>query len=135
MYKGLRYIYQNWEIPLDVIVKADISALKRHTKQLSEKYGYEVKYPEFLLTFVAMEFLEPEMKHPVPKKQLIEAAKELLELNIKNYPTSSNAYFMLGRYYLFTDNKELAIESIEKVLELNPDNSEAKNILRKIKNE
>ncbi len=80
-----------------------------------------------------MEFVDPEVEHPVTKEKLTNAAKELFELNVENYPKSSEAYFVLGTFYMFHDNKELAINNLEKALELNPNNPKAKNMLAQLK--
>lgn len=121
VYKGLKYIFEPWEIPYDVVENANITLLKNHINSLSDKYGYQVKYPEFLLSFIAMEFVDPEGEHKASKETMILAAKELLELNIKNYPKSSNAYAYLGYFHMTQENKDLAIINFEKALKLNPD--------------
>jgi len=133
IYEGLNFIYKPWRIPKEVIEKADVTLLKSHIDSLSAKYGYKVKYPESLLTFIGMEFVDPEAEHPVSKEKMTNAAKQIFELNVENYPKSSEACFVLGTYYMFQGNKELAIKNLEKALELNPDNQKAKNRLTKLK--
>ncbi len=43
-----------------------------------------MKYPEFLLNFIAMEFLEPEAEHDVSLEKMQVSAKLLFEMNIEN---------------------------------------------------
>ena len=133
IYKGLKFIYKSWKIPFAVIDNADLPILKAHLDSLSAKYSYKVKYPEPLLTQIGMEFVDPEAEHHASKEKMTNAAKELFELNIENYPKSSEAYFVLGTYYMFNGKKELAIKNLEKSLELNPNNEKAKGRLAKLK--
>jgi predicted alpha/beta superfamily hydrolase len=133
IYEGLNLIYKPWRIPKEVIEDADVPKLKIHIDSLSAKYGYKVKYPEFLLTFIGMEFVDPEAQHPVSKETMVNAAKEIFEMNVENYPNSSKAYSDLGTFYMFHNNKELAIKNLGKALELNPENEKAKGMLTKIK--
>lgn len=49
------------------------------------------------------------------------------------YPKSANAYDSLGEAYMLVGNTELAIENYEKALALNPDNKNAVENLKKLK--
>jgi tetratricopeptide (TPR) repeat protein len=48
------------------------------------------------------------------------------------YPRSFNVYDSLGEAYLMNGDKDLAIENYRKSLELNPDNSNAAKMLKKL---
>jgi predicted alpha/beta superfamily hydrolase len=133
IYEGLNFIYKSWRIPKEVIENANVSLLKSHIDSLSTKYGYKIKYPESLLTYIGMEFVDPEAEHPVSREKMASAAKEIFEMNIENYPQSSNAYFVLGTYYMFNGNKELALKNLEEAIELNPNNQKAQDRLKKLK--
>ncbi|MFT5595420.1 MAG: tetratricopeptide (TPR) repeat protein, partial [Flammeovirgaceae bacterium] len=91
----------------------------------SVQYGYEVRYPEFLLNFFAMEFLEPEAEHDVSQEKMLAAAKELFELNLVNYPTSADAPFYLGMYYMQMNDGEKAINQFETCLDMEPEHQMA----------
>jgi hypothetical protein len=67
-----------------------------------------------------------EMKH-------LEHAIEIFKLNVESYPQSANAYDSLAEAYMIIGNKDLAIKNYEKSLELNPANSNAVEMLRKLK--
>jgi tetratricopeptide (TPR) repeat protein len=67
-----------------------------------------------------------EMKH-------LEHAIEIFKLNVESYPQSANAYDSLAEAYMMIGNKDLAIKNYEKSLELNPANSNAVEMLRKLK--
>lgn len=59
-----------------------------------------------------------------------------IKVFIKNknlYPQSANAYDSLAEAYMIAGNNELAITNYEKSLELNPQNTNAKDQLKKLK--
>jgi predicted alpha/beta superfamily hydrolase len=64
---------------------------------------------------------------------MINAAIEVFEMNVKMNPQSANAYDSLAEAYMKSGNKEKAILYYEKVLELDPDNENAKTMLKKLK--
>lgn len=57
----------------------------------------------------------------------------LFRLNTIAYPNSSNAYDSLGEAYLKGGQKELAIQNYEKALALNPNNQNARQVLKELK--
>ena len=54
-------------------------------------------------------------------------------LNIENYPKSADAQFYLGVYYLYVDDKELAIQSFEKCLKIDSEHQPATQQLMHLK--
>ena len=65
-------------------------------------------------------------------KEKINDAIEIFKLNVEAYPEASNPYDSLGEAYMKNSNKELAIKNYKKSLELNPDNTNAVEMLKKI---
>lgn len=63
----------------------------------------------------------------------IKDAIELFKLNCIAYPNSGNVYDRLGEAYMKNGQTDLAIKNYEKSLELNPDNANAKQVLKKLK--
>ena len=61
-------------------------------------------------------------------------AIELFKLNTITYPESWNTYDSLGEAYLKNGQNELAIENYKRSLELNPNNTNALEILKTINN-
>lgn len=61
------------------------------------------------------------------------AAIEIFKLNAEAYPNSWNVYDSLGEAYMNFGNKELAIESYEKSLQINPGNTNAVAMLEKLR--
>lgn len=60
-------------------------------------------------------------------------AVKVFELIVDLYPTSANAYDSLGEAYRQIGNRDEAIKSYEKSLELNPNNENAKLVLKQIR--
>lgn len=59
-------------------------------------------------------------------------AISFFELNVKNYPNSWNAYDSLAEAFLAADNKAQALTNYEKSLLLNPNNENAKKMIKKL---
>jgi tetratricopeptide (TPR) repeat protein len=57
---------------------------------------------------------------------------DIFKLNVIAFPQSANAYDSLGEAYLESGDKKLAVENYQKSLELNPDNGNAREVLKKI---
>ena len=63
----------------------------------------------------------------------ISEAIEVFKLNIEMYPDSWNVYDSLGEAYMENGQNDLAIEYYQKSLKLNPQNTNAVNMLQRIK--
>jgi tetratricopeptide (TPR) repeat protein len=64
---------------------------------------------------------------------IINAAIEVFEMNVEVNPQSANAYDSLAEAYMKSGHDEKAILYYNKVLELDPDNENAKTMLNKLK--
>ncbi|OJJ14559.1 hypothetical protein BKI52_42895 [marine bacterium AO1-C] len=63
----------------------------------------------------------------------LQQATQLFQLNVQEYPTSSNVYDSLGEAYFVAKNYPLAQKNYKKALELDPASDNAKQMLKKIK--
>lgn len=90
-----------------------------HYKEISRRFGYKVLPPESFINMLGYGFLsQPKMQNK---------AHAMFELNIKNYPTSSNVYDSMGDCYLAQQDSTRALEYYTKALEVgNNDFSQAK---------
>jgi tetratricopeptide (TPR) repeat protein len=61
-------------------------------------------------------------------------AIEVFKLNVELFPESSNVYDSLGEAYMKRGDDNNAIKNYKKSLELNPDNDNAKEMLKNLKN-
>jgi CubicO group peptidase (beta-lactamase class C family) len=62
----------------------------------------------------------------------VDEAIALFELNVRAHPESFNVYDSLGEAYMTRGDTEAAIHNYEKSLELNPENENAKQMLRRM---
>ena len=62
-------------------------------------------------------------------------AIEVFKLNVQEYPKGWNCYDSLGEAYMKAGQKELAIQNYSKSIELNPDNKNGVDMLKKLKEE
>jgi tetratricopeptide (TPR) repeat protein len=56
----------------------------------------------------------------------------IFKLNVEFYPKDFDVYDSLGEGYMTNGDKELAIDNYKKSLELNPKNSNATEMLKKL---
>ena len=63
----------------------------------------------------------------------VREAIEIFKLNVGIYPESSNVYDSLGEAYMINGDKELAIRNYQRSVELNPQNSNAVEMLKKLR--
>jgi tetratricopeptide (TPR) repeat protein len=66
-------------------------------------------------------------------RKRVPEAIEILKLNVEAYPNSANVYDSLGEAYVAGGNTAQAIENYEKSLSLNPANTNAAMMLKKLK--
>jgi len=64
-----------------------------------------------------------------------DAAIQIFQLEVKDYPKFWNAYDSLGEAYLKAGQKELAIQNYEKSVELNPQNQAGIDALKKLRDQ
>jgi predicted alpha/beta superfamily hydrolase len=64
---------------------------------------------------------------------MMNAAIKVFEMNVEMNPQSANAYDSVAEAYMRSGNNERAIFYYKKVLELDPDNENAKAMLKKLK--
>tara|TARA_R110002126_G_scaffold124451_1_gene266414 strand:+ start:28017 stop:29309 length:1293 start_codon:yes stop_codon:yes gene_type:complete len=68
----------------------------------------------------------------IEKNQIKEAIK-IFKLLVSEFPNSANPYDRLGEAYYLNGNNSMALQNYNKVLELNPNNTNAKKMIKKIK--
>ena len=64
----------------------------------------------------------------------VKDAVEIFKLNVEAYPQASNPYDSLGEAYMNMNERELAISNYKKSLELNPKNTNAVEMLKRLQN-
>lgn len=111
-----QFLYQTLE-------KEGIEYFSTNIESNIQSEGYKIENDN-LLNNIAYQFLQNEMP---------EAAISVFELNAKLFPNIANVYDSLGEAYLASGNVSEAEKNFAKVLQIAPDNKNAKNMLEKIK--
>ena len=106
---------------LDVITKNGLTSGLEHFKKIKNSENYSLKENE--MNSVGYSLLN---------SNKVTEAIEVFKLNVEAFPKSGNAYDSLGEAYLVDGNEKLAIENYKKSLELDPTNTNAKNVLKKL---
>jgi tetratricopeptide (TPR) repeat protein len=63
----------------------------------------------------------------------VREAIEIFKLNVEAYPESANVYDSLGEAYIVNGDKQLAIRNYQRAVELNPQNTNAIEMLKKLR--
>ena len=91
-------------------------------KELLAHNGYEIKN-DMTLNMLGYNFLN---------QNLTDEAIAVLSLNVKLFPKIANCYDSLGEAYMMSGNKSEAIKNYEIVLQMDPENRNAKMMLEKL---
>jgi CubicO group peptidase (beta-lactamase class C family) len=81
------------------------------------------------------DFAEPELNqlgYQLLRSGKAKEAIEIFKLNVEAYPQGFNAYDSLAEAYMTINERELAIQNYKKSLELNPNNANAREILKRL---
>lgn len=79
-----------------------------------------------------LEYKINEKGYDLLSQKKYDEAIRLFAMNVYAFPKSANAYDSLGEGYLVKGDKKLAIENYKMSLELDPDNENAKEILKQL---
>lgn len=105
---------------IDLILNKGIEAAKVDF----EKRKKDVNILEYILNNKGYELLS---------QKNYNKAIEIFTMNVFAYPKSANAFDSLGEAYIDKGDKSLAIKYYEKSLALNPNNGNAKDMLKKLR--
>ena len=111
------------ETLFNFLTEKDIAPAISHYHDLKEKSPNEYNFSERELNNLGYQMLGLEK---------VKEAIEIFKLNVEVYPASSNVYDSLGEAYMKSDQKELAVKNYKKSIELNPENTNAIEILKKL---
>jgi tetratricopeptide (TPR) repeat protein len=81
------------------------------------------------------DFSEPELNrvgYQLLQTKKVKEAIEIFKLNVAEYPKGFNTYDSLGEAYMVNGDTELAIQNYKTSLELNPQNSGAVEMLKRL---
>ena len=123
VYEGLEGLFKGWMFRVR-IKNATAEKMKHHYDSLSERFGFTCRPPENWLNIYGNETLN---------SGRISEAIEYFRYYTQLYPQSANAYDGLGGACMKAGDMNQAIASYKKSLKLDPDNSNAQNMLKKIR--
>ena len=116
-YDALRFVFRNYQFKLltqdyvDSLVDLP-GKFERHYKEASRFFGYPVFPAEKLIQGWGNEFLQARQ---------YKKAFGFFELNTRYYPRSASAHVALADYYVQRGEKQKAIQSFQKALQINED--------------
>ncbi|MGB6033037.1 MAG: tetratricopeptide repeat protein, partial [Bacteroidota bacterium] len=87
------------------------------------KEGRDIFVDEVALNYIGYSWM---------RQERIAEAIEIFKLNVEVFPRSSNAYDSLGEACMKRGDKQNAIRNYNKSLELDPENSNAREVLKKL---
>jgi predicted alpha/beta superfamily hydrolase len=128
-YDGFRYIFGFYkpEIQYSRIKNPSYnidSVLTKYSEKLSNNFGYPSLPPEAFINSLGYNCIS---------LKLYDKAYNLFKMNIEYYPTSDNVYDSMGELLALKGDTTGAIENYEKSLNINPENTNAKNMIKKMK--
>lgn len=100
-YAGLRKIFAGWSPPNS----GNFADLENHYKNLSKRFGYEIKIPEETLNQVGYQLLTANRT---------DEAIAAFRKNVENYPNSANVYDSLAEAFEKNGQMKQAAENYEK---------------------
>jgi len=120
LYQGLSFLFAGHRPPDSTF--SDVGLLEKHYAALSKKWGGKFLPPESLVRNLGFGAQYGERNY--------DKAIPFFELNIRNYPTSADAYRLLGEVYEQKGELKKARTFFEKSLALNPHNEALRNKLK-----
>lgn len=111
------------EVLVKTILEEDLESAITQYHEFKEKYTDDYDFAENELNLLGYQLLG---------MNKIEEAIKIFRLNIEVYPDAFNVYDSMGEAYMINGDKELAIKNYAKSLELNPENINAFQMLKKL---
>jgi predicted alpha/beta superfamily hydrolase len=113
MYHGFEAIYEGWKMP-DGKYKEGLASIDAHYKSLSDKFGYEIKTPEYIINLLGYQYLG---------NKEFDKAIGVFKENVKRFPGSANVYDSLGEAQEKNNQLAEAEKNYEKAVALSEKNS------------
>jgi tetratricopeptide (TPR) repeat protein len=126
LYDGLSYIFRGYKPSLNELYN-DPEMLRSRYQALSERLGERFALREDLLKFFGYQLLR-DFNAP-------DRAVRYFEMATEAYPRSWAAWESLGEAYLVTGDKDKAGQMYERSLTMNPQNENAKRMLKLLRGE
>jgi tetratricopeptide (TPR) repeat protein len=115
---------QLFDILWMTILEKDVESAVRQYRELKRTQANKYDFGEEMLNDLGYDLL---------RNQKIKEAIEIFKLNVETFPQSANVYDSLGEAYMVNGDKESAIKNYEKSLELDSQNPNAVERLKKLR--
>lgn len=112
------------KVPIECLIEGDTEGAVKLYREIKKNNPGDVNVSENRFNRLGYDFLN---------REKMSTAAAVFELNVEFYPDSANVYDSLGEAYMKAGKKELAIKNYEKSLRLDPDNGNAKGMIKKLK--
>jgi predicted alpha/beta superfamily hydrolase len=123
LYNGLLFTFDGYKPSIDVTIENPIT-LNEHFAEISKRLGFKVLPPEQSVDALGYSMLHYFLD--------IDKALAFFKINTTNCSGSFHAYDSLANAYAIKGDKESAIKNYKKSLELNPNNQNAVEQLKKL---
>jgi CubicO group peptidase (beta-lactamase class C family) len=123
--------YEQYDSPVRLVREELQQVLDDATAQAAIARYHELKASRPADAF--NESLLNSLGYRLLRAERVDEAIEIFTLNVEEYPDASNPYDSLGEAYMVAGELELAIENYERSIELNPDNTNGKAMLERIR--
>lgn len=130
LHDGILALYSDWKLPKGSLSDIGNEKIKNHLNKLSKKHGHPIGIEDILSENEINMFA-----YALLRKDKIKEAIKLFKLNVMVYPGSWNAYDSLGEGYMKTGEKVLAVRNYKKSLKINPKNTNAIKMLKKLESD
>ncbi len=124
MFDALKFIYADWFMDFRDTMRLSYLDIEKRFDNLSKEFGYPMHPTE--------EFLN-NCGYTQMNLHNLDGAIDFFKQNIQAHPNSYNAYDSMGEAYMKKGEKELAIRNYEKSIQLNPNNENGKQMLKKLR--
>jgi predicted alpha/beta superfamily hydrolase len=121
LYQGLLYVFEGFK---QVGVES-LPAMKTRLNRLSKRWGGDIRPGEGYVNNMGYTMLYGTKD--------VKKAIGFFEYNISNFPNSANVYDSLAEGYMVKEDKVQAIKNYRKSLKLDPNNRNAAEMIRKLR--
>ena len=125
-----RTITENWKKIDSIIFYEEPSELERQIDAAIEQYHQNKATGQHF-----SEFEINNLGYQLAGMNKIKEAIKIFKLNVDAYPEAFNVYDSLGEAYMRNGDDSLAIKNYQKSLELNPRNTNAELMIKRIRKE
>ncbi len=124
LYNGFLFIFNDWQCPDTITSTAGIDGVIEYYRQLSTKYGFDIKVPSDYFTDLGIGYI---------RSGNVDSALTVFEAYTKTHTRSPRAHYYLGSSYLRAGDTTKAISCLEEAVRIDPEYEVVKNKLDELK--